>query len=82
VDNITSNFWDVLLWSFWISIFIGAFTFWVLAFFDVFADSTVGGWAKAGWTALLIFVPWLGALIYWIVRDQSKRKLAASIRAS
>jgi len=81
MDNITSNFWDVLLWTFWIFIVIGALTVWVLAFFDVLADSTLGGWAKAGWVAFLVFVPWLGVLIYWIARDVSKRKLAQSLRA-
>jgi hypothetical protein len=82
VDNITSNFGDVLLWTLWIFIFMGVFTFWALAFFDLFADSTVGGWAKAAWAVLLIFVPLLGALIYWIVRDQRKRKLEESLRAT
>jgi len=81
MDSITSNFWDVLLWTFWIFIVIGGLTVWVLAFFDVLADSTLGGWAKAGWAALLVFVPWLGVLIYWVARDVSKRRLAQSIRA-
>jgi hypothetical protein len=76
MDNITTNFGDVLLWTFWIFIFIGAITVWVLVFMDLFADSTIGGWAKAGWAVLLILVPWLGVLIYLVARDVSKRRLA------
>ena len=28
-------------------------------------------WGKAGWSILLIFVPWVGALIYLIARGRS-----------
>jgi hypothetical protein len=31
---------------------------------DVFRRSDLSGWGKAGWTAFLIFLPFLGALIY------------------
>jgi len=81
VDSITNDFGDVLLWSFWIFIVIGAVTIWVLAFIDVFADREVSGWAKACWVVILIVVPWLGALTYLVVRDVSKRRLARSLDA-
>jgi hypothetical protein len=81
MDNITNNFSDVLLWSFSFFLVIGALFLWGLAFMDLFTDSTLGGWAKAGWAVLLILVPWVGVLIYLIARSQSKRKLAESIRA-
>ncbi len=71
MDNITTNFWDVLLWSFWLFIWIAAFTVWFRCVFDLFRDPDVSGWAKAGWAVLLIFVPWLGALIYLIARGRS-----------
>ena len=35
------------------------------------ATTTLSGWGKAGWSILLIFVPWLGALIYLIARGRS-----------
>ena len=44
---------------------------WVRCLFDVFADHTMSGWGKAGWSLVLIFVPWLGALIYLIARGKS-----------
>ena len=44
---------------------------WFRCLFDLFSDSSLSGWAKAGWALLLIFVPWLGALIYLIARGRS-----------
>ena len=71
MDNITTDFWDVLLWSFWLFIWIAAITVWFRCIFDLFSDTTLSGWGKAGWAILLIFVPWLGALIYLIARGRS-----------
>ena len=65
---ITNDFWEVLLWSFWIFIWIAAVMVWFRCVFDMFSDQTLSGWTKAGWALLLIFVPWLGALIYMIAR--------------
>jgi hypothetical protein len=71
MDNITNDFGDVLLWSFWFFIWFAAIFVWVRCIFDLFRDRDLGGWAKAGWAVLLILVPWLGALIYLIVRGRS-----------
>ncbi len=65
------NFWDILWWSFWFFIWIAAIMVWFRCLFDLFRDRSLGGWAKAGWVLLLIFVPWLGALIYLIARGRS-----------
>ena len=47
--------------------------FWVMWFWcliivlgDVFSRKDIGGWAKAGWVVLTIFLPLLGVLIYLI----------------
>ncbi len=71
MDDITNNFGEVLLWSFWFFIWIAAFMVWFRCLFDLFGDHTLSGWGKAGWVILLIFVPWLGALIYLIARGRS-----------
>ena len=83
MDAITTDFWEVLLWSFWFFIWIAALMVWFQCLFDLFGDSSLGGWAKAGWAILMIFVPWLGALIYLIARGKSmsERKLAAAEEA-
>ena len=79
MDAITSDFGQVLLWSFWFFIWIAALMVWFRCLFDMFSDNSLSGWAKAGWALLLIFVPWLGALIYLIARGRSmtERQMAA-----
>jgi hypothetical protein len=79
MDSITTDFGEVLLWSFWFFIWIAALMIWFRCLFDMFGDRTLSGWAKAGWALLLIFVPWLGALIYLIVRGRSmtERQISA-----
>lgn len=67
----TTSFWDVLLWSFWFFIWIAALTVYFRCLFDMFGDHTLSGWAKAGWAIFMIFLPWLGALVYLIARGRS-----------
>ena len=71
MDAMTTDFGEVLLWSFWFFIWIAAFMVWFRCIFDMFGDQSLSGWGKAGWAILLIFVPWLGALIYLIARGRS-----------
>ena len=80
MDAITTDFWEVLLWSFWFFIWIAALMVWFRCLFDMFGDKSLSGWAKAGWAVLLIFVPWVGALIYLIARGRSmtERQVAAA----
>jgi len=79
MDSMTTSFGQVLLWSFWFFIWIAALMVWFRCLFDLFGDHTLSGWAKAGWVVLLVFVPWVGALIYLIARGRSmgERQLAA-----
>jgi hypothetical protein len=78
MDNITTDFWDVLLWSFWFFIWVAAIFVWFRCVFDMFSDRTLSGWGKAGWAILLIFVPWIGALIYLIARGRSMTERQAT----
>lgn len=41
---------------------------------DVFRDHGLSGWAKAGWVFFLIFVPFVAALIYLVVRGDGMRE--------
>ena len=83
MDSNLDSFWDILVWSFWIFIWISAIMIWFRCIFDLFGDSTLSGWGKAGWAILLIFVPWFGALIYLIARGKSmgERQMAAIAQA-
>jgi hypothetical protein len=80
MDSMTNDFGEVLLWSFWIFIWIAAFTVWFRCVFDMFGDHTLSGWAKAGWAVVLIFIPWVGAFIYLIARGRSmtERRMEAA----
>jgi putative oligomerization/nucleic acid binding protein len=56
------------------------FAAWLMILFviigDLFRDHGLSGWAKAGWTIFLIFVPFLAALIYLIARGDGMRERA------
>ena len=41
---------------------------------DIFRSQDLGGWGKAGWTILILFVPFLGVLIYLIARGSSMQE--------
>jgi hypothetical protein len=61
--------------------------FWLLitVFSDLFRRHDISGWAKAGWTALVIVLPYFGVFIYLIAQGkhmaERSSKLAASNRA-
>lgn len=63
--------WTMLVFFGWV------IWFWLLIviFGDLFHRSDVSGWGKAGWTVVLILLPFLGVLTYLIVqgRDMGRR---------
>jgi Phospholipase_D-nuclease N-terminal/Short C-terminal domain len=40
---------------------------------DLFRDHELSGWGKAAWVFFLVFIPFLGALIYLIARGDGMR---------
>ena len=62
-------FLDVL-WSM-IIFFVWVIWIWmmILILSDVFRRQDLSGWSKAAWTAFLIILPFLGALIYLIANS-------------
>ncbi|MDE0546139.1 SHOCT domain-containing protein [Microbacterium sp. C7(2022)] len=65
------SFWDFLLWMLWIYLAVMCIWIFIWIFIDLFRDHTMNGWGKAGWVILLVFLPFLGALIYLIARGRS-----------
>lgn len=54
-------FWAMLWFFLWIA--------WLLLLFRVFMDifrAETSGWAKAGWSLFVLFLPFLGVLVYLI----------------
>jgi len=59
------------LWTLLVIYFI--FFFFMILFRiigDLFSDHETSGWAKTGWILFLLFLPWLGILVYLIVRGK------------
>src|ERR1051325_7340443 len=50
--------------------------FWILirVLVDVFRRHDLSGWGKAGWTILMVFLPFLGVFIYLIAHGQDMGK--------
>jgi hypothetical protein len=70
-----------LLDIFWTMLIFFAFVIWIYLLIMVLADNFKrrdhSGWAKAGWTLFVIFLPLLGVLVYMIVRPAEDRELYA-----
>ena len=66
------------LWTVF-AIFMFVIWFWLLImiFSDLFRDHETSGWAKAGWTILILLLPFLGILIYLIVRGSGMAQRSA-----
>ena len=62
------TFWDVIWWM----IIFFAWVIWIYVVIRVFIDNFErqdhGGWAKAMWTILIIFLPVIGVCAYLIAR--------------
>jgi len=65
------SIWDVFVSMFWFMLLFA----WIMLLFhiiaDIFRDRELSGFGKAMWCLFLIFIPWIGALTYLIVRGNS-----------
>ena len=57
---------EIFFFVIWIWILITILT-------DLFRDHETSGWAKAAWVLFLVFIPFLTALVYLIVRGSGMR---------
>jgi hypothetical protein len=61
-----------LLDAFWTMIIFFAWVIWfwllIVIFSDLFRRSDISGWGKAGWFILVLFVPYIGVLVYLIAQ--------------
>src|SRR4051812_35233259 len=65
--------WTMIIffcWVVWIWMMVVILT-------DVFRRRDIGGWSKAAWTAFLIILPFLGALIYLIAQHDGMAQRTA-----
>jgi len=68
--------WDVFISMFWFMLLFAWISLIIHIFGDLFRDRSLSGGVKAMWAVLLVFLPWLGALIYLIVRGNSMNERA------
>ncbi|MFD7446583.1 SHOCT domain-containing protein [Streptomyces sp. NPDC059909] len=70
-----------VLGAFWTVMWIFLWVMWLVLLFrvivDIFRDHHMNGWAKAGWLLFVLLIPFLGVLVYVIVRgkDMGKREI-------
>jgi hypothetical protein len=64
-SNTVWTFWDVMLFFF---IWIPAVMLWLFCIFDVIRRHNLGGGAKVLWLIIILLIPWLGALLYLLLR--------------
>ena len=79
------NFWQVLMTMIWFFFFVMWVWIVIMVFVDNFRRNDHSGWAKAGWTVLILFLPLIGVLIYLIARpkmtDQDREMIAQAEQA-
>ena len=59
--------WVMLMWFLlfaWIAVVVGVVT-------DIFRSHDLSGAGKAGWVLFVIVIPWLGVVVYLILRSDS-----------
>ena len=70
-----------LLGAFLTILYFSLFFIWiwllVVVFIDIFRSRDMGGFAKALWVLFVIFLPWLGVLVYLIARGGKMHERAA-----
>ncbi len=66
-----TNFVDILLWTLWIWLVFAFFMVLFRVFGDLFSDKSLSGMGKFWWSVFIIFLPFLGLLVYVIARGDS-----------
>ncbi|WP_113698616.1 SHOCT domain-containing protein [Nonomuraea lactucae] len=61
---------NVLVTMLWFFLWVLWFMLLFRVFADIFRDDSLNGWAKAGWSIVVILLPLLGVFIYLIARGR------------
>jgi hypothetical protein len=65
-----TTFLDVFWWMIVMFFWVMAIWLFIALITDIFRRDDLSGWGKAGWIILMVCLPFLGALIYIIVRPK------------
>ncbi len=67
-----------VLWSLlWLFMFVVWFWLLISIFQDLIRDQEMSGWGKAAWVFAVIVFPWIGILVYLIVRSSKANAITA-----
>jgi hypothetical protein len=58
--------WSMLIFFAWVIFIWIAIT----VLIDVFRRNDLSGWGKAGWTIVVVLIPWLGVLMYLLINHE------------
>lgn len=65
-----TTFLDVFWWMIVMFFWVMAIWIFIALLADIFRRDDMSGWGKAGWTLLLVILPFIGALAYIIARPK------------
>jgi Short C-terminal domain/Phospholipase_D-nuclease N-terminal len=68
--------WELIVSMFWFMLLVCWIWLLMAMIGDILRDSTLRGAAKAAWVLLIVFVPWLGAITYLLVRGDAMNERA------
>lgn len=72
--------WNFLMYMLWFYLLFMVLWMFIQVFADIFRRENLTGWGKAGWVIVLFAAPFIGILIYMIVRpkntEQDQRMMA------
>lgn len=76
------NLGEILLTAFLIFLWVAWIWMVVSVLIDIFRSDDLSGWGKAGWTLLVVFLTWIGVLIYLIARGEgmNQRRIEEAAR--
>jgi hypothetical protein len=69
--------WEVLVSIFWFMLLVAWFWLLMAVIADLFRNRSLSGVAKAAWCLFVVLIPWLGVLMYMLVRGPAMNDRAA-----
>jgi hypothetical protein len=68
------GFFDIVGSIFWLFLMVAWFWVMISVVSDVFRSKDLNGFSKAIWIAFVILIPWLGVLVYLVLRGDKMQE--------
>ena len=73
----TIGFFDIIWSIFWLFLMVAWFWVMISVVSDIFRSKDLNGFSKAIWIGFVILIPWLGVLLYLVVRGDKMHEHSA-----